>query len=138
MGPVKTSCLGCLITLAHCFRKHDFEVAAVVLLAQVLIKKSLAVFDLASNPFLKCFFVNAGVWLRMKNKIFRKYFQLTVCFNGFNPEISFSQNFHFKPFLDSRAKRESPDHAFGFADESRAQIMPSTSSIYEPTNRSST
>ena len=51
MGPVKTSCLGCLITLAHCFRKHDFEVAAVVLLAQVLIKKSLAVFDLVSNPF---------------------------------------------------------------------------------------
>ena len=29
MDPVKTSCLGCLITLAHCFRMHDFEVAAI-------------------------------------------------------------------------------------------------------------
>ena len=139
MGPVKTSCLGCLITLAHCFRKHDFEVAAVVLLAQVLIKKISCCVWFGFKSLLKMFFfVNAGVWLRMKNKFFRKYFQLTVCFNGFNPEISFSQNFHFKPFLDSRAKRESPAHAFGFADESRARIMPSTSSIYEPTNRSST
>ena len=58
-------------------------------------------------------------------------------FNGFNSEIGFSQNFHFKPFPDSRAKREkererkkrepksrlrlrrrpqSPDHAFDFVD----------------------
>ena len=93
-------------------------------------------------------------------------FQLTVCFNGFDPEISFSQNFQFKPFPDSRVKRErerereSPDHAFNFAGEPRAQIMPRTQSpdhafdfadlrtdlrprafdpsIYEPTNRFST
>ena len=29
-----------------------------------------------------------------------------MCFNGFDSEIGFSQNFHFKPFPDSRAKRE--------------------------------
>ena len=80
-------------------------------------------FVLASNHFRKCFSVNASVWLRMENKFSRKYFQLTVCFNGFNSEIGFSQNFHFKPFPDSHAKRErerekgrreSPDHAFDF------------------------
>ena len=42
----------------------------------------------------------------MENKFSEKYFQLTVCFSGFDPEIGFSQNFHFKPFPDSRAKRE--------------------------------
>ena len=90
-------------------------------------------FVLASNHFRKCFFVNAGVWLRMENKFSGKYFQLTVCFNGFDPEIGFSQNFHFKPFADSRAKRERerererergkreiPDHTFDFAGEPRA------------------
>ena len=60
---------------------------------------------------------------------------MTVCFNGFNSEIGFSQNFHFKSFPDSRGERErerkkreprsrlrlrrrtqSPDHAFDFAD----------------------
>ena len=66
------------------------------------------------------------------------------CFNGFDPEIGFSQNFHFKPFPDSRTKREreSPDHAFDFVGEPRAQITPLISpiyeSIYEPTDRSST
>ena len=80
----------------------------------------------------------------MENKFSGKYFQLTVCFNGFDPEIGFSQNFHFKPFPDSRAKREreSLDHAFDFAGKPRAQITLLTSpiykSIYEPTNRSST
>ena len=84
-------------------------------------------FVLASNNFRKCFFVNAGVWLRMENKFSGKYFQLTVCFNGFDPEIGFSQNFHFKPFPDSRAKRERErgkreilDHTFDFAGEPRA------------------
>ena len=85
-------------------------------------------FVLASNHFRQYFSVNASVWLRMKNKFFGKYFQLTVCFNSFDPEIGFSQNFHFKPFLNSCAKRErererespdhafSEDHAFDFAD----------------------
>ena len=63
-------------------------------------------FVLASNHFWKCFSVNVGVWLRIKNKFSGNYFQLTMCFNGFNSEIGFSQNFHFKPFPDSRAKRE--------------------------------
>ena len=114
-------------------------------------------FVFASNHFRKCFSVNTGVWLRMKNKFSRKYFQLTVCFNGFDPEIGFSQNFHFKPFPDSRAMRERershPDHAtnpltspffelnkiqlrlrlqiapFDFAREPRAQITPRTQSL---------
>ena len=93
-----------------------------------------AVFVLVSNYFRKCFSVNAGVWLCMENKFFGKYFQLTVCFSWFDSKIGFSQNFHFKPFSDSRAKRErerereeeeraqitpwtqSPDHAFDFTD----------------------
>ena len=65
-----------------------------------------AVFVLASNHFRKCFSVNAGVWLRMENKFFRKYFQLTMCFSWFDPEMVWSENFHFKPFPDSCAKRE--------------------------------
>ena len=65
-----------------------------------------AVFVLASNHFQKCFSVNAGVWLRMENKFSRKYFQLTVCFSWFDPEMVWSENFHFKPFPDSCAERE--------------------------------
>ena len=120
-------------------------------------------FVLASNHFWKCFSVNVGVWLRMENKFFRKYFQLTVCFNGFDPEISFSQNFHLKQFPDSRAKRErerererergrreSPDHATNPKPRSRLRIRRSTNPrtdlwprafdppIYEPMNWSLT
>ena len=51
-----------------------------------------------------------------------------LCFSSFDLEIVFSQNFHFKPFPNSCRERE----------RERAQIMPSTSLIYEPTNRSST
>ena len=76
-------------------------------------------FVLPSNHFRKCFSVNAGVWLRMENKIFGNYFQLTVCFEGFDPEMVWSENFHFKPFPDSRAKREK-------------EPSTSTLSIYEP------
>ena len=79
-------------------------------------------FVLTSNHFRKCFSINANVWLRMKNKFSGKYFQLIMCFNGFAPKIGFIQNFHFKPFPDSRAQRE----------RERAQITPSTSAIYEP------
>ena len=82
-----------------------------------------AVFVLASNHFRKYFSVNAGVWLRMENKFSGKYFQLTVCFNGFDPEIGFSQNFHFKPFLDSHAKRE------------RESLSTSTSTPTKPRSR---
>ena len=78
-----------------------------------------AVFVLVSNHFRKCFFVNAGVWLHMENKFSGNYFQLTGCFEGFDPKMVWSENFHFKPFLDSRTKRERE---------------PSTSSIYEPTS----
>ena len=55
--------------------------------------------------------------MRMENNFFGKYFQLAMCFNGFDSEIGFSQNFYFKPFLDSYTKRE----------RERAQITPSTS-----------
>ena len=93
----------------------------------------------------------------MKNKFSRKYFQLTVCFNGFDQKMVWSENFHFKPFPDSRAMRERershPDHAtnpltspffelnkiqlrlrlqiapFDFAREPRAQITPRTQSL---------
>ena len=89
---------------------------------------------MASNHFRKCFSVNAGVWLRMENKFSGNYIQLTGCFEGFDPEMVWSENFHFKPFLDSRGERErerepstltSPiyepidlrtDHAFDFAN----------------------
>ena len=54
----------------------------------------------------------------MENKFSEKYFQLTVCFIWFDPEIVWSENFHFKPFLDSRAKRE--------RERERAQINPQT------------
>ena len=50
-------------------------------------RKKLAVFVLASNHFRKCFSVNTGVWLRMENKFSGNYFQLTVCFEGFDPEM---------------------------------------------------
>ena len=79
------------------------------------------VFVLASNHFRKCFSVNAGVWLRMENKFFRKYFQLTMCFSWFDPEMVWSENFHFKPFPDSRAKRER---------EREENITPSTSTSH--------
>ena len=64
------------------------------------------------------FSVNAGVWLRMENKFFGNAFQLIVCFSWFDPEMVWSENFHFKPFSDSRAKRE----------RDRTQITPRTKS----------
>ena len=42
----------------------------------------------------------------MENKFSGKYFQLTVCFNGFDPKMVWSENFHFKPFPDPRVKAE--------------------------------
>ena len=75
-------------------------------------------FVLDSNHFWKCFFVNVSIWLRMKNKFSGNTFQLTVCFSWFDPEMVWSENFHFKPFPDSRAKRE----------RDRTQITPRTQS----------
>ena len=75
-------------------------------------------FVLASNHFQKCFSVNVGVWLRMKNKFSRNAFQLIVCFSWFDPEMVWSENFHFKLFPNSCAKRE----------RDRTQIMPQTQS----------
>ena len=86
-------------------------------------------FVLASNHFRKCFSVNVGVWLRMENKFSENGFQLTVCFSWFDPEMVWSENFHFKPFSDSRAKRERERER---EEEERAQIMPSTSSRSHP------
>ena len=75
-------------------------------------------FVLGENHFRKCFSVNAGVWLRMENKFSGNAFQLTVCFSWFDPEMVWNENFHFKPFPNSRAKRER-DHT---------QITPRTQS----------
>ena len=75
-------------------------------------------FVLASNHFRKCFSVNAGVWLRMENKFSENAFQLTMCFSWFDPEMVWSENFHFKLFPNSCAKRE----------RDRTQIMPQTRS----------
>ena len=87
-----------------------------------------------------------------------------MCFSGFDLEIGFSQNFHFKPFLDSRVKRErerekslrlcrrtqSLNHATNPEPRSRLRLRRSTNlrtdlwprafnpPIYEPTNWSST
>ena len=112
--------------------------------------KIKAVFVLASNRFRKCFSVNAGVWLRMENKFSGNYFQLTGCFEGFDPEMVWSENFHFKPFSDSRAKTERErepstsaslitafDFDFDFADFAdhnlRIRLRRSTNPlIYEP------
>ena len=41
-----------------------------------------------------------------------------MCFNGFDPKMVWSENFHFKPFSDSRANRE--------RERDRTQIMPWT------------
>ena len=109
-------------------------------------------FVLASNHFRKWFSVNVGVWLRMENKFFGNYFQLTGCFEGFDPEMVWSENFHFKPFSDSRAQRErerEPSTSTSPIYEPitpltspTSPITPSTSPIYEliyePMNRSST
>ena len=102
--------------------------------------KTKAVFVMASNHYWKCFSVNAGVWLRMENKFSRKYFQLTVCFSWFDPEIGFSPNFHFEPFSNSRTKRESLRLRLHRSTNPSIyeSITSSTSPIYEPMNRSST
>ena len=85
----------------------------------------------------------------MENKFFGNYFQLTGCFEGFDPEMVWSENFHFKPFPDSRTKRERAfDFDFDFADfvdhslrlrlrrstnpSIYESIMPSTSPIFDP------
>ena len=80
-------------------------------------------FVLVSNHFWKYFLVNAGVWLCMKNKFSGKYFQLTVCFSWFDPKMVWSENFHFKPFPDSRVKRERER-------EREENIMPSTLTLH--------
>ena len=64
-------------------------------------------------------------------------FPKTVCFNSFEPEIGFSQNFHFKSFPNShakrererereRGKRESPDHATNPEPRSHLRLHRST------------
>ena len=54
-------------------------------------------------------------------------FPKTVCFNSFEPEIGFSQNFQFKSFPNSHAKREREREREREAKE-RAQITPRTQS----------
>ena len=93
---------------------------------------SKAMFVLTSNHFRKCFSVNVGVWLRMENKFSGNAFQLTVCFSWFDPEMVWSENFHFKPFLDSRAKRKreiAPRSRHEPRAQSPSTLHPSTSSF---------
>ena len=77
----------------------------------------------------------------MENKFSRNYFQLTKCFEGFDSEMVWSENFHFKPFPDSRAKREKErerERAFDFDFVDHClwlQLCRSTNPlIYEPTD----
>jgi len=51
----------------------------IILLMLLTSMETKAVFVLGENHFRKCFFVNAGVWLRMENKFFENAFQLTMC-----------------------------------------------------------
>ena len=83
-------------------------------------------FVLASNHFWKCFSINASIWLHMENNFSGNYFQLIECFEGFDPKMVWSENFHFKPFSDSHAERE--------REPSTSTSPTSTSPIYEPTN----
>ena len=53
-------------------------------------------------------------------------------------KIFTSNHFRTHAQRERERERESPDHAFDFAGEPKAQITPSTSPIYEPMNRSST
>ena len=102
---------------------------------------SKAVFVLASNHIWKCFSVNAGVWLHMENKCFGNYFQLTVCFEGFDSEMVWSENFHFKPFPNSCTKTERERESLWLRLRLRWStnpliyelIKPLTLPIYEPT-----
>ena len=101
-------------------------------------------FVLASKHFQKCFSVNVSVWLRMENKFSENAFQLIVCFSWFDPEMVWSEKFHFKPFLDSCVKREkdrtqimpwtqSPK-PFDFAVQLRLQIVPRLHPLTSPAN----
>ena len=49
---------------------------------------------------------NTDVWLCMENKFSGNYFQLTMCFEGFDLEMVWSENFHFKPFPAPCGERE--------------------------------
>ena len=62
-------------------------------------------FVLASNYFQKCFFVNAGVWLRMENGFSGKEFQLTVKLRPLTRKI-FSAKILPSNHFRRRAKRE--------------------------------
>ena len=56
--------------------------------------------------WLQITFRNTDVWLCLENKFSGNYFQLTMCSEGFDLEMVWSENFHFKPFLDPCAERE--------------------------------
>ena len=66
--------------------------------------------------------------------IFWKLFQLTRCFEGFDSEMVWSENFHFKPFPDSRTKRERERESLRLRLRRLCQSQPSTSTlpIYKP------
>ena len=80
----------------------------------------------------------------MENKFSGNYFQLTGCFEGFDPEMVWSENFHFKSFPDSRTEIETETEREilrlwlcrlrrSQPSTSTSLITPSTSPIYKPT-----
>ena len=96
-------------------------------------------FVLISNHFRKYFSVNAGVWLRMKNKFSGKYFQLTVCFSWFDPEMKWKSSLQTISELTRKGtererKRERERERERKKREPRSLLKPSSSSM--TTNRS--
>ena len=71
----------------------------------------------------------------MENKFSENYFQLIGCFEGFDPEMVWSENFHFKLFPNSCAKKERERERESLRLRLRrlCQSQPSTSTspIYE-------
>ena len=63
-------------------------------------------FVLASNHFRRCFTVNVGVWLRMKNSFSRKYFQLTVKIMALTWKIFYTSILPSNHFRTSDTQRE--------------------------------
>ena len=89
-------------------------------------RNKLVVFVLASNHFWKCFSINSGVWLCMKNKFSRNYFQklfsVDRVFWRLWPENGLKWKFSLQTIFGLTRK------------EREREPSTSTSSIYEPTN----
>ena len=69
----------------------------------------MAVFVLVSNQFWKCFSVNTGVWLRMKNKFSKNFFSWSCILMALTRKLvsakSFTSN-HFQTHAQRERERE--------------------------------